>query len=87
MVTRTVVEKKVFDIRSNGQTMCGHGDTYSIDPIVWADGREWVSDEECDCLLANAIDDWKQKRKDNPWITTSHKPELKIYWIPIEISC
>jgi hypothetical protein len=86
MVTRTVVEKKVFSIRSNGQMMCGQGYMYDIDPIVWADGKEWVSDEECDRLLAAATADWEQQRKENPWGTTSHQPELKIYWEPIEIS-
>lgn len=86
MVTRTVVEKKVFSIRSNGQMMCGHGYNYDIDPIVWADGKEWVSDEECDRLLAEATKDWEQRRTENYWGTTSHQPELKIYWEPIEIS-
>ena len=86
MVTRTVVEKKVFDIWSDGQIMCGQGYTYNVDPIVWADSKEWVSDEECDRLLANATADWEQQRKENPWGTTSHQPQLEIYWIPIEIS-
>lgn len=86
MVTRTVVEKKVFSIRSNGQMMCGQGYLYDIDPIVWADGQDWVSDEECDRLLAEATTDWEQQRKENPWGTTSYQPELKIYWVPIEIT-
>lgn len=86
MVTRTVVEKKVFSIWSNGQGMCGHGYDYNIDPIIWADDQEWVSDEECDRLLAEATKDWEQRRNDNPWGTTGCRPQLDIYWVPIEIT-
>ncbi len=86
MVTRTVVEKKVFDIRSNGERMCGHGYDYNIDPIVWADGQDWVSDEECDSLLAAATADWERRREENFWGITSCRPQLEIYWIPIEIT-
>lgn len=86
MVTRTVVEKKVFDIKSHADMICGHGYCDKIPGLNWAECQEWVSDEECDRLLAAATADWERKREDNPWGTTSHQPQLEIYWIPIEIS-
>lgn len=86
MVTRTVVEKKVFDIKAHADMICGHGYCDKIPGLNWANCQEWVSDEECDRLLAEATADWEQRRNGNPWGTTSHKPELVIYWIPIEIT-
>ena len=86
MVTRTVVEKKVFDIRSNGEVMCGHGYSYDVCSIVWVDGQDWVSDEECARLLADATADWERKREENFWGITSCRPQLEIYWVPIEIT-
>ena len=86
MVTRTVVEKKVFDIKAHADQVSMQGFFYDIPGLNWAECQEWVSDEECDRLLAAATADWERKREDNPWGTTSHQPQLEIYWIPIEIS-
>lgn len=85
MITRTVKELKVFDIKSSGDMLCGHGYCDSIPSIAWVDGQPWESTEECDRLYAEAYADWERRRDKNPWGTTSYKPELKIYWKTISI--
>lgn len=85
MMTRTLKQVKVFDIKAYGQTLSGHGYFDEIPGIIWNNGRVWESEEECDRLLNAAINDWKNRRNANPWGTTGHKPELKVYWKTIAV--
>ena len=85
MITRTVKQLKVFDIKSSADMLCGHGYCDTIPSITWVDGQPWESTEECDRLYAEAYADWERRRTENPWGTTSYKPELKIYWKTISI--
>ena len=80
METRVITEVKVFDIVAQGQAMVGHGYSYDIPPIIYVKGQIWESDTQCEKLLQQAIKDWEIKRECNPWGTTDHKPQLKIYW-------
>jgi hypothetical protein len=48
-------------------------------------GQTWKSDAECEQCLNEAIADWQDRRSKNPWGTTSHKPELVVYWQTIDI--
>lgn len=86
MITRTIKQIKVFDIKSREDFICGHGYSDRIPGLTWVNGRVWKSDEQCQNLLQNSIIDWERKRNANPWGTTSHKPELVIYWQTIEVN-
>lgn len=80
MTTRTITQAKVFDIKARGTSLMGHGFSDYIKGITWVEGYPWESDEECNKLLEIAIAEWEERRNENPWGTTSYKPELRIYW-------
>lgn len=80
MVTRTVKQLKVFDIKSHADQICGHGYCDRVPGLTWVNGQAWESTEECDRLYAEACADWERRRSENPWGTTSYRPELQIYW-------
>jgi hypothetical protein len=80
MITRTITQAKVFDIKARGITLMCHGFSDYVKGITWVEGYPWESDEDCNKLLDTAIAEWEERRRDNPWGTTSHKPELIIYW-------
>ena len=84
MITRTLTQVKVFDVKAYSDMVCGHGWSDSIPGLDWVNGRVWESDAECEQCLNEAIADWQKRRKENPWGTTSHKPELFIYWQTID---
>jgi hypothetical protein len=84
MVTRTLKQVKVFDIKAYGQTLSGHGYFDEIPGITWNLGQVWESEEECARLLKAAVADWEDRRNKNPWGTTDHKPELVVYWQTLE---
>jgi hypothetical protein len=85
MVTRTLEQVKVFDIKAHGQTLSGHGYCDQIPGLTWVNGQTWESEEECVRLLNAAIADWEDRRNKNPWGTTDHKPELVVYWKTIKV--
>lgn len=80
MITRTITQAKVFDIKAQGTSLIGQGFSDYIEGIIWFEGCPWKSDEECNKLLDIAITEWEERREEDPWGTTSHKPKLKIYW-------
>lgn len=80
MVTRILKQVKVFDIKSHSDTINMQGWSDHIPGLTWVNGQTWENDAECERCLQSAIDDWEYRRKNNPWGTTSHKPELVIYW-------
>lgn len=84
MITRTLKQMKVFDIRACSQTLSGHGYCDEIPGITWAKGQVWESEEECARLLKEAFADWEERRNKNPWGTTGHEPKLNVYWETIE---
>lgn len=85
MTTRTFKEIKVFDIIAEGSELRGMGYYMEIPDLIYAKEEIWESDELCEQALKNAIKDWEICRKKDCWGTTSHKPELKIYWKAITI--
>lgn len=85
MITRTLTQIKVFDIKARSEMVGGHGWSDSIPGLTWANGQAWESDAECERCLNEAIADWQNRRNENPWGTTSHKPELVIYWQTIAV--
>ena len=85
MITRTVKQVKVFDIKSHSDTI-GVNDNYTHIPgLTWVNGQIWESDEECQCLYKKAFADWRHKRDTNPTKTTAYQPELVIYWQTVDI--
>lgn len=80
MITRTLTQVKVFDIKAQGDMIGGQGWFDSIPSLNWVNGQIWESDAECEKCLEEAIVDWQKRRSENPWGTTSHKPEIVIYW-------
>lgn len=84
MVTRVLEQVKVFDIVAKGTILMGMGICDEIPELVYTKEEIWESDEACAQALENAIIDWKICREENYWGTTSHKPELKIYWKTIK---
>lgn len=86
MITRTVKQLKVFDIKSRQDVIHEQGmQPWLIPGLSWVNAQPWESAEECDRLYAEACEDWKRRRAENPWGTTSHKPELVVYWQIIDI--
>lgn len=88
MVTRTLKQVKVFNIRAYSQTLSGHGYYDEIPGITWNLGQVWESDEECARLLEAAIADWENRRTKkslgelpvtNPslWFTGGHSKPLR----------
>ena len=86
MITRTLTQVKVFDVKAQGDILGGHGWCDDIPGLEWVKGRVWENDAECEQCLNEAIADWQARRDRNPWGTTSHKPELVIYWQTIAIN-
>ena len=86
MVTRTVKQVKVFDIIARDDVNSGHGFYEEIPGITYVNGEPWESDELCELALQTAIEDWEKRRKEWIWGTTSHKPQLDIYWKLVEMS-
>ncbi len=80
MITRTITQAKVFDVKARGTSLIGHGFSDYVEGITWVEGYPWESDEDCNKLLDIAIAEWEERRREDPWRTTSYKPELKIYW-------
>lgn len=85
MITRTLTQIKVFDVKANGELIGGQGGFGTIPELNWVEGKVWESDEECERLLNEAIADWQERRNKNRWGTTPHKPELIIYWKTITV--
>lgn len=85
MITRTVKQVKVFDIKSHSD-MFGINDNYTFVPgLTWVNGQVWESDEECQRLYKEAFIDWRHRRDTNPIKTTAYQPELVVYWQVIEV--
>lgn len=80
MITRTLTQVKVFDVKASGEVIGGQGWFDTIPGLNWAEAQVWESDAECERLLNEAIADWQERRNKNPWGTTPRKPELIIYW-------
>jgi hypothetical protein len=85
MMTRTLTQKKVFDICCKGTTLSGHGYYADIEGIDFIEEQEWENDEKCNELLNHYTEEWKKMRKENPHGTTNYAPELFVYWKTIEI--
>lgn len=85
MITRTLTQVKVFDVKAHGEVIGGHGWSDSIPGLNWVNGQVWESDAECERCLNEAITDWRNRRNKNPWGTTYHKPELVVYWQTVDI--
>ena len=86
MVTRTLTQVKVFDVKSHSDVICEQGmQPWQIPGLSWVNSRVWESDAECERCLNEAIADWRNRRSENSWGTTSHKPELVIYWQTIAV--
>lgn len=86
MVTRIVKQVKVFDIIARDDVISVQGFCDTIPGITYANSVPWESDELCELALQAAIKDWKKRRDEDTWGTTSHKPQLDIYWKLIEMS-
>ena len=86
MVTRTVKQVKVFDIIAKDDVISVQGFCDTIPGITYANGVLWESDELCELALQAAIKDWKKRRNEDAWGTTSKKPQLDIYWKLVEMS-
>ena len=87
MITRTLTQVKVFDVKAHQDVICEQGmQPWKIPGLSWVNGRVWESDVECERYLNEAIADWQTRRNENPWGTTSHKPELVIYWQTIAVN-
>jgi hypothetical protein len=86
MITRVVKQVKVFDVKAHQEVMYEQGmKPWTIPGLSWVNGQIWKSDAECEQCLNEAITDWQNRRNENPWGTTSHKPELVVYWQTIDI--
>ena len=85
METRILKQVKMFDIKAYGQTLSGHGYTDTIPTLTWAEEQIWESDDKCQLLLNNAIAEWQDKQKKNPWNTPLKQPELMVYWQTVKI--
>ena len=83
MITKTITQVKAFSIVAQGEVLSGHGYCDYIPSITYAKDVYWESEEQCTQMLENAINEWEEQRKANPWGTTNHKPEIKIYWLTI----
>lgn len=84
MVTRTLIQKKVFDIRCMSECLCGHGFSWDKKGIDFIKEQEWQSDEECNKLLQHYTQEWKNMYEKAPHTTTSCAPEISIYWKTIK---
>ncbi len=86
MITRIVRQVKVFDVKAHQDIICEQGmQPWTVPGLSWVNGRAWESDAECERCLNEAIADWRNRRDENPWGTTSHKPELVVYWQTVDI--
>ena len=86
MITRIVQQIKVFDVKAHQDVICEQGmQPWIIPGLSWVNGQIWENDAECERRLNEAIADWQNRRKENPWGTTSHKPELVVYWQTVGI--
>jgi hypothetical protein len=86
MITRTVRQVKVFDVKAHQDVIHEQGMQPWINPgLTWVNGQVWESDAECERCLNEAIADWRNRRNENRWGTTSHKPELVVYWQTVDI--
>ena len=86
MVTRTLVQKKVFDICCKGAILSGHGYVERLQGIEFIKGQDWENDNKCNELLNHYTKEWEKIYKEAPYTTTHHKPELYVYWETIEIN-
>ena len=86
MMTRTLKQVKMFDVKAKGQTLISHGYYEKIPGITWVEKRIWESDAECERCLNEAIKDWNERHKKNGWDTTDKEPEVIVYWETIEIN-
>lgn len=84
MITRTLIQKKVFDIRCASEYLYGHGFDWDIKGIDFIKEQEWESDEECNRLLQHYTQEWKKMYEKAPHNVTSHAPELSVYWKTIK---
>lgn len=48
MITRTLTQVKVFDVKANGELIGGQGGFGTIPELNWVEGQVWESDAECD---------------------------------------
>ena len=86
MITRTVRQVKVFDVKAHQDVIHEQGmQPWTIPGLTWVNGQVWESDAECERCLNEAIADWRNRRNENPWGTTHHKPELVVYWQTVDI--
>jgi hypothetical protein len=86
MITRIVKQIKVFDVKARQDVICEQGmQPWPIPGLNWVNGQVWESDAECERCLNEAIADWRNRRDKNPWGTTSHEPELVVYWQTVNI--
>lgn len=86
MITRIVRQVKVFDVKAHQDVIYEQGmQPWTIPGLSWVNSRVWESDAECERCLNEAIADWRNRRNENPWGTTSHKPELVVYWQTVDI--
>jgi hypothetical protein len=86
MITRTLTQVKVFDVKTRQDVMYEQGmQPWVIPGLTWVNGQVWESDAKCERCLNEAIADWRNRRDENPWGTTSHKPELVVYWQTIAV--
>lgn len=86
MITRIVRQVKVFDVKAHQEVIHEQGMQPWVNPgLTWVYGQVWESDVECERCLNEAITDWRNRRNENPWATTSHKPELVVYWQTVDI--
>ena len=84
MITRTIIQAKVFSIVAQGVMLSGHGFSDCIPSITYAKDVYWESEEQCTQMLEKATEEWEEQRKANPWGTTNNKPEIQIYWKAIQ---
>ena len=86
MITRILKQVKVFDVKAHPEVVYEQGmKPWTIPGLSWVNGRVWESDTECERYLNEAIADWQDRIKKEPWATTSHKPELVVYWQTIDV--
>lgn len=85
MITRTLKQVKVFDIKAKSELLIGHGFSHLLPEIQWVKEQIWESEEECNKLLQEAITDWENRQKTNSLEITPNKPELIIYWQTVKI--
>ena len=86
MITRVVRQVKVFDVKAHQDVIHEQGmQPWVIPGLSWVNGQVWESDAKCERCLNEAIADWRNRRNENPWGTTHHKPELVVYWQTVDI--